>query len=55
MTLLGMVGDLDDQNFLPLGGLEASSSLTGVGSELGTFSVLSRVASQLKKHDLKII
>ena len=60
MTLLGMVGDLDDhkigsvQNFRPLGGLEASSSLTGVGSELGTFSVLSRVASHGMKKLVKI-
>ena len=55
-----MVGDLDDhkigsvQNVLPLGGLEASSSLTGVGSELGTFSVLSRVASHGMKKLVKI-
>ena len=55
-----MVGALDDhkisssmqnfssvQNFRYLGGLEASNSL--IGREGGTFCVLSRVASQLKK------
>ena len=40
------------QNFRSLGGLEVSNSLTGVGRELvrelGTFCVLSRVASKLK-------
>ena len=40
------------QNFRSLGGLEVSNSLTGIGTEggreLGTFCVLSRVASQLK-------
>ena len=41
-----MVGDFDDckisfvQNVRSLGGLEASNSLTGVGSELGTFFVV---------------
>ena len=49
-----MVGDLDDnkisslQNFRPVGAVDASNLLTGVGSEGGTFCVLSRVASQLK-------
>ena len=49
-----MVGDFDNckinfvQNVRSLGGLEASNSLTGVGSELGTFFMLSRVASHLK-------
>ena len=52
---IGMVGDLDDhkissvQNFRPLGALEPSNSLTDIGRDGGTFCVLSRVASQLKK------
>ena len=60
-----MVGDLDDhkissvpnfnsvQNLRPLGSVEAYNFYNGVvregGRELGTFCVLSRVASQLKK------
>ena len=42
------------QNFRPLGALEVSNSYNGVVREgvreLGTFCVLSRVASQLKKN-----
>ena len=38
------------QNFRSLGGLEVSNSLTGIGTEGGTFCVLSRVASQLKNE-----
>ena len=45
------------QNFRSLGGLEVSNSLTGIGTEggreLGTFCVLSRVASQLKTEKYK--
>ena len=37
------------QNFKPLGALEVSNSYNGVVSEGGTFCVLSRVASQLKR------
>ena len=61
-----MVGDLDNdkisyvpnfnsvQNLRPLGSVEAYNFYNGVGRELGTFCVLSRVASQLKiiKHPL---
>ena len=49
-----MVGDLDDhkisyvQNFRPLVAVEVYNSFNGVGRKLGTFCVLSRVASQLK-------
>ena len=57
MTLQGMVVDIDDdkissvlnfssvQNFRSLGAVEAYNSYNGIG----TFCVLSRVASQLKK------
>ena len=64
-------GDLDDhkrssvqnfsfvQNFRSLGGVEADNSYNGVGRklgrELGTFCVLSRVASQLKKENSFVI
>ena len=60
VTFQGIVGDFDDheissvRNFRPLGALEASNSLTGIGREGrregGTFCVLSRVASQLKRY-----
>ena len=49
-----MVGDVDDnkvsfvQNCRPLGAVEKSNYLTGIGREGRTFCVLSRVASQLK-------
>ena len=49
-----MVGGFDDhkissvQNFRPLGAVEVSNLLTGVGREGRTFCVLSRVTSQLK-------
>ena len=48
-----MVGDLDDhnissvQNLRPLGSVEAYNFYNGLGRELGTFCVSSRVASQL--------
>ena len=60
-----MVGDLDDhkissvqnynsvQNLRPLGSVEAYNFYNGVVRELGTFCVLSRVASQLKNGDIK--
>ena len=63
-----MIGDLDDhkicsvpnfnsvQNLRPLGSVEAYNFYNGVvrelGREGGTFSVLSRVASQLKTLQL---
>ena len=61
-----MVGDLDDhkissvpnfnsvQNLRPLGSVEAYNSYNGIVREGGTFSVLSRVASQLKNLEHKI-
>ena len=37
------------QNFRPLGALEVSNSYNGIVRDGGTFCVLSRVASQLKR------
>ena len=66
-----MVGDLDHhkissvpnfnsvQNFRPLGSVKADNSYNGIGREgvreLGTFCMLSRVASQLENRIAMII
>ena len=57
MTLLSIIYISSVQNFGPLGSVDAYNSYNGVGRELGrelgTFCVLSRVASQLKTRRQK--